>query len=261
MEETAFCFYNVVPCSPGQEKLLADQMIELEKRTGIRIALYTLTLHPEGFPASRKAEYLTDSYRRFSSALAGSRVRPGVLIQSILGHWPRVDKDEEQWTRTINIEGEAARFCPLDPQYRQYIFNTIAALAKEKPCFFLGDDDIRGFSPHAECFCPLHTAEYNRRTGNSFTPEEYRQAVRNSKVGDPVFTAYEQLREDTVNGVCKLIREAIRPFPQGPVCPAGNSVSTGTPPEPLQQKDNRRLCVLPTVPIWNPPCRNFPTTF
>ena len=95
MEETAFCFYNVVPCSPGQEKLLADQMIELEKRTGIRIALYTLTLHPEGFPASRKAEYLTDSYRRFSSALAGSRVRPGVLIQSILGHWPRVDKDEE----------------------------------------------------------------------------------------------------------------------------------------------------------------------
>ncbi len=170
MEETAFCFYNVVPCSPGQEKLLADQMIVLEERTGIRIALYTLTLHPEGFPASRKAEYLTDSYRRFSSALAGSRVRPGVLHQSILGHWPRVDGNEEAWTRTINIEGEAARFCPLDPQYRQYIFNTIAALAKEKPCFFLGDDDIRGFSPHAECFCPLHTAEYNRRTGNSFTP-------------------------------------------------------------------------------------------
>ena len=219
MEETAFCFYNVVPCSPGQEKLLADQMIELEERTGIRIALYTLTLHPEGFPASRKAEYLTESYRRFSSALAGSRVRPGVLIQSILGHWPRVDKDEEQWTRTINIEGEAARFCPLDPQYRQYIFNTIAALAKEKPCFFLGDDDIRGFSPHAECFCPLHTAEYNRRTGSSFTPEEYRQAVRNSKVGDPVFTAYEQLREDTVNGVCKLIREAIDSV--DPTIPAG----------------------------------------
>ncbi|MDY5695772.1 MAG: hypothetical protein SPK75_05270, partial [Victivallales bacterium] len=84
---------------------MADQMIELEKRTGSRIALYTLTLHPEGFPASRKAEYLTESYRRFRTALAGSRVRPGVLLQSILGHWPRVDGNEEAWTRTINIEG------------------------------------------------------------------------------------------------------------------------------------------------------------
>ncbi len=46
MEETAFCFYNVVPCNPGQEKLLADQMIELEKRTG-------MWLHPNRLPSGR----------------------------------------------------------------------------------------------------------------------------------------------------------------------------------------------------------------
>ena len=218
-EQEKFLFYNIVPCNPGREEIQARDVIELEARTGIDIALYSLTLHPEGFPARKKAEYLIESYRKFSRALQGSKVRTGVLIQSILGHWPRVDKDEEQWTRTIDLLGRKVRFCPLDPGYRDYIFQTIADLAKEHPCFLLGDDDIRSFSPNAECFCELHTAEFNRRTGHSFTPEEYRQAVAECKVGDEIFTAYERLRQDTVNGVCALIREALDSV--DPTIPAG----------------------------------------
>ena len=171
-EQENFRFYNVVPCNPGKEELQAQDVIELEARTGIDIALYSLTLHPEGFPARKKAEFLIESYRKFSRALQGSKVKPGVLIQSILGHWPRVDKDEEQWMRTIDLKGRKVRFCPLDPGYREYIFQTIAGLAKEHPCFFLGDDDIRSFSPYAECFCERHTAEFNRRTGCNFSPED-----------------------------------------------------------------------------------------
>ena len=217
--ETFFKFYNIVPCNIGREKLQAQDVIELEAKTGIRIALYSLTLHPEGFPARKKADLLIESYRKFSRALRGSKVRPGVLIQSILGHWPRVDKEEEKWIRTVDLDGNTPRFCPLDKNYRNYIFETVAALAKEHPCFILGDDDIRGFSPKAECFCKLHTAEFNRRTGKRFTPERYRLAVRNSKVGDAVFNAFEQLRQDTVNGVCRLIREAIDSV--DPSIPAG----------------------------------------
>ena len=85
-KEPGYLFFNVVPCSIGQEQQQAQQMIELEKRTGIDIALYSLTLHPEGVPTSRKAEILLESYRKFSRLLSGSAVRPGVLIQSILGH-------------------------------------------------------------------------------------------------------------------------------------------------------------------------------
>ena len=223
MKQDFFKFYNIVPCNIGREKLQAQDVIELEARTGINIALYSLTLHPEGFPARKKADLLIESYRKFSRALQGSKVRPGVLLQSILGHWPRVDKDEEQWTRTIDLDGKIVRFCPLDPDFRKYIFNTVAALAKEHPCFILGDDDIRSFSPKAECFCKRHTAEFNKRTGRRFSPEQYRLAVRDCKVGDPVFTAYEQLRQDTVNGVCRLIREAIDSV--DPAIPAGTCMS------------------------------------
>ena len=143
-----FAFYNIVPCLPEQEAIQAHDVIELEAKTGINVALYSLILHPQGFPATKKAEYLIESYRNFSRALQGSRVRPGILLQSILGHWPWVDKDEEKWTRTIDITGRQVRFCPLDPDFRNYIFQVIAELAKEHPCLVMGDDDIR---PNASC--------------------------------------------------------------------------------------------------------------
>ena len=55
MKQENFRFYNIVPCNIGREELQAQDVIELEARTGIRIALYCLTLHPEGFPARKKA--------------------------------------------------------------------------------------------------------------------------------------------------------------------------------------------------------------
>lgn len=50
-EPTNFKFYNIVPCNPGREELQAQDVIELEARTGINTALYSLTLHPEGQPS------------------------------------------------------------------------------------------------------------------------------------------------------------------------------------------------------------------
>lgn len=204
-----FKFFNVMPFSPGKEKQVAKDMIALRDRTGIDTLLYELTLHPEGFPASKKRDILIESFRQLKHELDGSGIQMGVLVQSILGHWPRTDKDEETWTRTVDIQGRTVRYCPMDEQFRKYIFDTIVLLAKEHPTLILGDDDIRSFSPDAECFCPLHTAEFNRRTGHCFTSEEYRKAVLASHSGDEVFTNYEKLRRETTDGVAKLIREAI----------------------------------------------------
>ena len=173
-----FIFFNILPYSPGREEELAADAIDYYQQTGNDLVLYCMTLHPEGFPAMRKAESMLASYRILKEKLAGTGVQLGVLIQSILGHWPRVDKDEEPWTRSVTVRGELSRFCILDPAFRKYIFDVTAMFAKEKPVFMLGDDDIRSFSLGApECFCQRHTDEFNRMTGNHFTPEEYREAV------------------------------------------------------------------------------------
>ena len=63
-DKTPFKFYNITPFSPGNEELLAQEMIEYQQRTGNDTVLYSLTLHPEGYPASRKVEIALESYRK-----------------------------------------------------------------------------------------------------------------------------------------------------------------------------------------------------
>ncbi|MBQ9337815.1 MAG: hypothetical protein IJS14_11035 [Lentisphaeria bacterium] len=222
--EHKFRFFNIAPFSPGNEAQLAQDMIEYQQRTGNDVVLYSLSFHPEGFPARKKSMCLVESYRKLKAELEGSPVRLGVLLQSVLGHWIRPTKEIEPWTRAVNLDGDETRFCPLDPGFQEYITEYVTLLAKEKPVFVLGDDDIRSFSSKGpECFCPLHTAEFNRRAGTNFTQEQFRDAVRNSKVGDPVFNAFERLRRDTVNGVAALIRKAIDSV--DPEIPAGTCMA------------------------------------
>ena len=208
-ESKAFTFYNIVPMSIGKEEETAADMIEYYKRTGNDIVLYSMTLHPEGFPARKKADIMINSYRKFKAALAGSGVRPGVLLQSILGHWPRVDRKEEAWMRAVDINGKAERFCPLDPEFQKYIAYFTTELAKENPSFILGDDDVRAFSPAAECFCARHVKLFNQRTGMNLSADEMRQAVKDSKPGDKVFETFMQLQREMVNGVGELVRKSI----------------------------------------------------
>ena len=212
-------FFNIAPYSPGNEKTVAADMREYVARTGNRKVLYSLTLHPEGKPAMAKVEKALASYRALKAELAGSDVELGVLLQAILGHWPRTDKEVEPWQRTVNQSGEEVRFCWLDSRYQDYIRTVAKLLAAEKPSFILGDDDIRAFSPEAECFCPLHVAEFNRRRGTSCTSGQMRAAVKASKAGDPDFETFMTLQREQVNGVCRLIREGIDSV--DPTIPAG----------------------------------------
>ena len=222
--EPKFRFFNIAPFSPGNEAQLAQDMIEYQQRTGNDVVLYSLSFHPEGFPARRKSMCLIESYRKLKAELEGSPVRLGVLLQSVLGHWIRPTKQIEPWTRAVNLDGNETRFCPFDPGFQEYITEYVTLLAKEKPVFILGDDDIRSFSSKGpECFCPLHTAEFNRRAGTDYTQEQFRDAVRNSKVGDPIFTTFEQLRRETVIGVAALIRRAIDSV--DPEIPAGTCMA------------------------------------
>ena len=211
-----FNFFNILPFSPGEEELLAQEVIEYVERTGNRNVLYSLTLSPSGAPAMNKVLFMLDSYKKLKAALQGSQARLGVLFQAVLGHGARnfppaelKSRPIEPWVRMINVKGDLSRYCPLDPGFRKYIYDMTVLFAKEAPCFILGDDDIRSFASAAECFCELHTAEFNRMTGKNFTPEEYRQAVINCKNGDEIFNAYETLRKGIPNTVATIIREAV----------------------------------------------------
>ena len=225
-----FKFFNVVPYYPGHEETTAQDLIELYQRTGIYRILYSLSFHPEGKNALEKAERLISSYRKLRDALAVEPgIRCGVLIQSILGHVIGNHPDSESWVRCVPDRelppGVYPRYCSFDPGFSQYIRTVGAMVAKEKPFFILGDDDIRSWSNGVECFCELHTAEYNRRHGTNFTPDEYRKAVCESESDSELYKNFDQLRQDTVNRVAALLREGIDSVDPG--IPGGSCMPGG----------------------------------
>ena len=219
-EPDKFTVFNIAPFSPGSEEQLAREMVEYHDRTGEDIVLYCLSFHPEGFPAIRKAEYLVDSYRKLRRALENSGIRLGVLMQSTLGHWPRVDRNEEPWNRSITLEGKQKRFCPIDPGCRRYLHDVAHMVALEKPCFILLDDDVHasGFFG-VECFCDRHVAMFNAENGTSHTSESLREAVRNCKPGDAVCVAFQKMQRSFVNDLVDVVRGAVDEV--DPTIPAG----------------------------------------
>ncbi|MBR3823225.1 MAG: hypothetical protein IKJ37_16590 [Kiritimatiellae bacterium] len=221
--ESSYCLYNILPLRSGCEKQSAADAVEYMRRTGCDIVLYSLALHPEGFPAIEKAKKYIASYRELKRELEGSGVRLGILVQSILGHWPRVDKKVEAWQRSININGKAVRFCPDDPGFAAYIEQVFTMLAETKPSFILTDDDVRAYSHDAECFCPKHIAEFNRRRGTSYAEDEVRKRVKAAKQNDPDYVAFFAIQREMMNRLVKRMRSAIDAV--DPSIPAGICVS------------------------------------
>ena len=216
-----FRILNIVPCSPGREEVTVKDCVEYVERTGNQYVLASLTLHPQGYPAMKTVDTAVASYRRFAKLLEGTPVKLGILLQAIIGHWTKdlAEKETEKWQRQINIRGNVTRYCPLDPGYHDYIREVGRKLAECRPALILCDDDVRAFSAEAECFCPLHTAEYNRRTGRSLSPDEYRALILKSDFRSPEHRAFTDLQRDTIAGVCAAIREGIDSV--DPSIPAG----------------------------------------
>ena len=206
-----FTFYNIVPCIYGEEGRLADEMAEYHRRTGEGTVLYMLACAPEGKPATAKIDRHVASYRAFAAACraADPELRVGILIQSALGHFSgdAVVKVREDWQRSIDNTGKPNRWCARDPDFRAYVKDFTRRLAAEKPCFIMTDDDIRNI--RGDCFCPLHAAELNKRTGLARSAEEWRTAILASKPGSRDYDEYFRLQRETLEGLNALVREAI----------------------------------------------------
>ena len=224
-EEGGYRLYNVVPMYIGHEAEQAARCVAMQERTGEDLALYSLTLHPEGNPAMAKVDKYVESYRAFAEALKGTKVRAGILVQAILGHWPRADKEIEPWERTVDQNGKAVRFCPSDPEFGAYIEATFRKLASAHPAFILTDDDVRAYSHGAECFCASHVRLFNARYGTDYTSETLRTAVAAAKPGEAVYDNFlamqrKMMREDVIGRIRRAIDSVDPTIPAG-ICVAG----------------------------------------
>lgn len=113
-------------------------------------------------------------------------------------------KPGQDWRPMVSPEGIAASavVCPLDPGWRAYYAGCLERYAREGFRIVWLDDDIRlhnhGIGEWGGCFCPLHVAEFNRRTGAGATREEIVRACTAPGAPHPWRGAWLDMWQDTL---------------------------------------------------------------
>ncbi len=197
---------NIVPLLTDAIDPLSEQLIRFYRNGAISETAFIFSLVPEGDPVFDKAAILAERFLRFRERLSGCGMPVGILLQSTLGHGWVLDTPAP-FPRLVRPDGSAPGiYCPLGEEVGDYLEDAVRRLAALRPAFFMVDDDFRLTNGRGGCFCPLHLAEFNRRTGRDFDREALRRAIAENA---EMRTAYEQLIDDSLAALARRIRKAI----------------------------------------------------
>ena len=209
---------SVMPLHEGCEEALAKDAADLGNTTFVDGILWMCAVHPEGDPATDKAAMYVKRYKAASRILRGlSDVRQGILLQATMGHggFPGTSTP---WQLAVKADGNSVyRMCPMDERFLEYISHTCRTFAAAKPDFFMVDDDTRliwGETPG--CFCPLHLAEFSKRTRRSWTRQEVVSMLKKgvSRESD----IWEAVKIDSLRRFFKVIRDSFGGDIPGSLC-------------------------------------------
>ena len=117
----------------------------------------------------------------------------------------------------IDSDGhESYASCPLDTRFREDFAAKVAACARRaRPTVIFFEDDLTlsnhgGLNAMKGCFCPLHLAEYAKRTGQTCTAKEITEMFRHpTATNAPLRQAFADLSRDSLAGLAAAVRAAI----------------------------------------------------
>lgn len=156
-------------------KVITRQMLKLVDQAPIDEVMFFFYAeeHNDGHDTLQQVQQWIDHSRPYRQALADKGIQISLNPWHTLLHADRGRrlKPGQNWQTMVDPYGRCAtaQVCPLDPHWREYIAQVMRMYAKEGFRVIWIDDDIR-FHNHGPlrwggCFCPLHVAEFNRRTG------------------------------------------------------------------------------------------------
>ena len=215
---------SVMPLHEGCGEELAADAADLGNTTFIDGVAWSCAVNPEGDPVSDKAAVYAARYRETEPVLRKmSHMRQGVLLQSTMGHGG-FPGSPAPWQLSVKPDGSSVyRMCPLDERFLAYMARTCRTFAGLKPDFFMVDDDTRIiFDGAPGCFCPLHLAEFARRTGRSWTRQEVVAMLRKGNSRDA--ETWKEVKIDSLRRFFRTIRDNFPPDIPGMLCVVRNSL-------------------------------------
>ena len=165
---------SVMPLNDGVAEDLVSDCVDLGNTTFVDGIAWSCPVNPEGNPVVDRAAVYAKRYLAAAPLLrAKSPVAQGILLQSTMGH-VNPPGTPTPWQLVVKPDGGSIyRMCPLDERFLAYIAKACRTFSDARPDFFMIDDDTRlvwGGKPG--CYCPLHLAEFAKRTGRGWTREE-----------------------------------------------------------------------------------------
>lgn len=198
---------SVMPLHDGRAEELAKDAANLGNTTFVDGVLWMCAVHPEGDPVTDKAALYVKLYKETSNILRGlSDVRQGILLQATMGHGG-FPGSATPWQLSVKPDGSSVyRMCPMDERFLDYMARTCRTFAAAKPDFFMVDDDTRlVFGDIPGCFCPLHLAEFSKRTKRKWTRQEVVSMLKKGDSRDA--DVWKEVKVDSLRRFFRVIRK------------------------------------------------------
>ncbi len=218
--------YTVTPLKKDNFEERVNDIINLYRNNVSIMPLFCMTLVPEGNPVWDKAGPLVELYKNYKEKLDKEGVPSGILVQASLGHAYEIEPNP--FTKYENLtDGEQVFVCCAeDDAFIEHFKGVLKTIAKAGPKVIMLDDDFRmSVRPGMGCVCPLHLAEFNRRSGLDFTKDQLREYVLNNPKNDDLTDIYTATQRDSLIKAIKEFRAAvdeIDPSIQGINCTSGH---------------------------------------
>ena len=213
----ALLFPAVLPIYGTDDENLTNTralMQHLYETGGITEFAIMFPLSPQGSNPYEKTAVYAERFARLKKLVKNPDWKIGILIQQTIGMsatWNKNPNRTLPWQRTVTMENAPSiRFCPLDPDFREYIKKSTAGLFKSNPAFILFDDDTRLYIQNqVECFCPRHVEYFNKKYGTNYTPAELQTAMKNAPEGAKILHQFADARRETLADYVKMVRDEL----------------------------------------------------
>ena len=204
--------YTIMPLDIAHlEEICQD--IKYQQDAGIaNMALFKMTLVPEGNPPANKAEILCAQFAKFKQRLGEMGIECGILVQASVGHGWILGELFPYQTHVNFTDGVATRCaCPCDEGFKEYIYNVMVTLAKHEPAHIMIDDDFRTIWFKGEgCACPLHMKMFNERAKTNLTDRELWKIVNEKSEKTKEYTdIFIDCQRDSLIETAKVMRQGV----------------------------------------------------
>ena len=220
--------YSIMPLNTTYVEEICQDIVR-QKREGIaEVALFKMTLVPEGNPVINKAEIFCEKYDVFRDRLKELGVECGILVQATIGHGYKLNQSSP-FQKYVNLtDGQEKEVCcPYDEDFREHFKGVMETLSRHRPKVIMVDDDFRLIGRQGKgCACPLHMKEFWRRSGTSITRAELYEHIQKYPEDDRLTDIFIETQKDALLGAIRAMREGIDsvdPGIQGVFCCCGNS--------------------------------------